>query len=210
MTTAGNPRPASLLIRAACALVAATAISTLAQSASAATLPSPRAEGWLVKSYEQIAVPAAPKNKQGDIAALKAMVAKRSAEDVSRFHWWAAGGPAYRWNEIILTETQEGFVTVPLALRHLALFHAALDDAIALARHHSKSRTRGEPATVDAAIKTSDATASMVSERRRRQPMCSAISFLRGPRISPPRLRKLYSRVCSRAPSCRTRSLRDA
>jgi membrane-associated phospholipid phosphatase len=145
------------------ALMATTALSTVIQSAAASSLPNPRTEGWLVKSYEQIAVPSAPKNNQSDVAALKVIVAKRSAENIARFHWWSAGGPAYRWNEIILNETQEGFVTVPFATRHLALFHAALDDAIAAARHHSKSKAPGEPAKVDAAIKASDTSMAVSS-----------------------------------------------
>ncbi len=57
-----------------------------------------------------------------------------------RFQWWSAGGPVYRWNEMILDEMQGSFVTLPLAVRHLALFHAALDDAVAAAR-----TTRGAP-----------------------------------------------------------------
>ena len=145
--------------------LAATALSALVQTASASSLPVPRAEGWLVKSYDQVAAPAASKSNQSEVVALKTIVAKRSAEDIDRFHWWAAGGPAHRWNEIILNETQEGFVTVPFATRHLALFHAALDDAIAAARHHSKAKTRGEPARVDAALKASDpSAAASVSE----------------------------------------------
>jgi hypothetical protein len=142
---------------------AATAISTLVQSAAAASLPSPRAEGWLVKHYDQIAAPAAPKNIQGEMAALKSIVAKRSADDIGRFHWWASGGPAYRWNEIILNEMQDGFVTVPLAARHLALFHAALDDAISAARHHGKSRARPEAVRIDAAVGITNSSAAALS-----------------------------------------------
>jgi hypothetical protein len=143
---------------------AATAISTLVHAAEPSSLPTPRAEGWLVKSYGQIAAPVATKNLQGEVAALKAIVAKRSADDIARFRWWATGGPAYRWNEIILDEMQEAFVTVPLAPRHLALFHAALDDALSVARHHSKARARPEPVAVDAAIKATDSSASSASE----------------------------------------------
>jgi hypothetical protein len=143
---------------------AATAISSLVYAAEPSTLPVPRPEGWLVKSWSQIAAPAATKNIQGEVAALKAIVAKRSASDIARFRWWATGGPAYRWNEVILDEMQEGFVTVPLAARHLALFHAALDDALSVARHHSKAKVRPEPVAIDAAIKASDPSASSVSE----------------------------------------------
>lgn len=46
---------------------------------------------------------------------------------------WSTGGPAYRWNEIILDELRASFVTLPLAARHLVLLHAAVDDAVAIA-----------------------------------------------------------------------------
>jgi membrane-associated phospholipid phosphatase len=145
---------------------AATAMSTLVHAADSSSLPAPRAEGWLAKSYSQITTPASPKNLQGEVATLKAIVAKRSADDIARFHWWATGGPVYRWNEIILDEMQDGFVTVPLALRHLALFQAALDDAVSVARYHSKSGVRHQPAAIDAAIRVSNgsATASSASD----------------------------------------------
>lgn len=137
------------------AAVAASAISTLVQAADATSLPAPRAEGWLVRHYGQIAPPAAPRNIQREVADLKAIVARRTADDIARFHWWAAGGPLYRWNELILDEIQNGFVTVPLAARHLALFHAAMDDAVSIARHHGKSAARLGQVGVDAAIKAS-------------------------------------------------------
>jgi hypothetical protein len=114
-----------------------------------------------VKSYGQIAAPAAPKNLQAEVTALKAIVAKRSAGDVARYRWWATGGPVYRWNEVMLDEMQEAFVTLPLAGRHLALYHAALDDAVSTARHHNKSKTRGDAVAIDAALKTSDASVSV-------------------------------------------------
>jgi hypothetical protein len=148
-------------IATAVAAVVATVISTLAHAADPSSLPTPRAEGWLVKSYGQIATPAAPKNLQAEMAALKAIVAKRSPSDVARFRWWATGGPVYRWNEIILEEMQDAFVTLPLAARHLALYHAALDDAVSTARHHNKTKSRGEAAAIDVALKSPDASASV-------------------------------------------------
>jgi hypothetical protein len=114
--------------------------------------PVPRTEGWLSKSYDQVALPASPNSVQGELATLKAMVAKRTPDDIARFQWWSAGGPVYRWNEIILDEMQDAFVTLPLSARHLALFHTALDDAIAAARQHRKPGARAESPEVDAAV----------------------------------------------------------
>ena len=131
---------------------AATAVlSPTVHAADGSSAPVPSTEGWLVKSYGQIEVPAASKSSRSELAELKAIVAKRTADDIARFRWWATGGPAYRWNEIILEELQDHFVTLPLAARHLALFHAAVDDAVAVAWHNKKSAPG--PVDVDTAIK---------------------------------------------------------
>ena len=130
--------------------------SLLLQPAHSADLPSPlapRAEGWLVKSYGQIDVATPPKDVEEDLTELKALVAKRTPDEVLRFHWWAAGGPVYRWNEIIVDELLDNFVTLPLAARHLALFHAALDDAVAAAWDHRKPPARPDPVAIDTLIK---------------------------------------------------------
>jgi hypothetical protein len=69
-------------------------------------------------------------------AATSVPIAIKPAGPADRTTWWATGGAAYRWNEILLDEMQQSFVVMPMAARHLALFHAALDDAIASARRH--------------------------------------------------------------------------
>ena len=74
-----------------------------------------------------------------------------AADDATRLRWWATGGPAYRWNEILLDEMQQSFVVLPMAARHLALFHAALDDAIASARQHKAKPGASEYAAAAAA-----------------------------------------------------------
>jgi membrane-associated phospholipid phosphatase len=132
---------------------AALAAALLASTAHAAdTIPPVRAEGWLVRSYGEIAIPAATVNAADELATLKAMTAKRTADDLSRFRWWATGSAVHRWNELATDELLENWITLPLAGRHLALFHAALDDAIAVARHNTRL-TRPESGTVDSALK---------------------------------------------------------
>lgn len=138
-------------------VLVAGAIAALAPiSVSAADIAglTPRAEGWLVKSSKDIAVDPVPASLQGETEALKAIVAKRSKEDLVRFKWWSVGGPVYRWNEIVLEEVQDAFVTLPLAGRHLALFHAALDDAIAISQRHRAAAYRVRGQAVDAALMT--------------------------------------------------------
>ena len=138
----------------ACAVTVTSLWSVVpANSADFATGPVSRAEGWLAKSYGQIEVPAPQKNVKDDEVELRAITAKSTASDIARFKWWAVGGPAYRWNEIIIDELLDNFVTLPLAARHLALFHAALDDAVAVTWHHRKSGGRPGPVVVDPLIK---------------------------------------------------------
>jgi hypothetical protein len=112
----------------------------------------PRSEGWIVTSRGQIEVPGAPKDLGSDLAKLRSIVAKRTADDVARFRWWEVGGPTYRWNEMMIDEMQDNFVVLPLAARHLALFHAALDDAVAAARGSTGAGTRTGTSALDAAL----------------------------------------------------------
>lgn len=144
--------------------LAASGMIALAASAIALSPLTANAEdGWHVKSYAEVQAPVPAANGPAELAALKGLVATRTAEDVARFQWWSVGGPAYRWNEIILDEMLEGFVTMPLAARHLALFHTAIDDAMAAAREQRKPGAPARPATVDSALKGS-AGASAPSE----------------------------------------------
>jgi membrane-associated phospholipid phosphatase len=129
------------------------ATTLLASPASAFDgTPAPRPEGWLVKSYRDIELPQIRQNGRSEQAALKAIAAKRTAADLARVRWWATGGPAYRWNEIILDEMQENFVTLPMSARHLALFHAAVDDAMAAAANYQGTANRSDE--IDAALRT--------------------------------------------------------
>ncbi len=129
-------------------LAASTALSAERPGA-----PVPRSEGWLVKSFDELKGPAPPTNARDELAELKVIMAKRTASDVERAHWWSVGGPAYRWNEIAIDELLDNFVTLPLAARHLALLHAAIDDAVAAASHNKQAYGRPRPAAADPSIK---------------------------------------------------------
>ena len=149
-----HPRRAAIAATLVACTALAGALSALpTRAADKVGTPVPSAQGWLVKSYEQIDRPAASPMTADEQAALKAMVAKRKPEDIARFHWWAAGGPVYRWNEMILDEMQLSFVTLPLSVRHLALFHAALDDAVAAAWHYKGATARPGLVVVDGGLK---------------------------------------------------------
>ncbi len=132
------------------AAFAAAAVLLLPVAAvQASSVPTPRAEGWLVKSYDQIQASIPAKDLQAERTALKAITAKRTASDMARFRWWSTGGPAYRWNEMLLEEMQDSFITLPMSVRHLALFHAAIDDAIAATRYR---RSGNEQLGIDDAL----------------------------------------------------------
>ena len=131
-------RTAAHLLGTACAaaLLAATAFGT---GANATT--NERVEPWLGNLPVATAVPALPSRTA-------VRPTKPDAEAVERLKWWSAGGAAYRWNEIILDEMQEAFVVLPMAARHLALLHAALDDAVVSTRQHKSPTAASEHAAV--------------------------------------------------------------
>jgi membrane-associated phospholipid phosphatase len=85
----------------------------------------------------------------GELTALKTMIANRSAADIAQARWWDVGGPAYRWNEIAVKEMLTHSVTVPLALRNLAVVHAAIHDAVVSAIANKKSYARKRPLAAD-------------------------------------------------------------
>ena len=113
---------------------------------------APRSQGWLVSSPSEINVAAPPDG--AELAELKAIMAKRTDADLMRLRWWAAGGPTYRWNELALAAMLEDFVTLPLAARHLALLHAAMDDAVAIAWAHKRAFRRPRPHELDPSLAT--------------------------------------------------------
>jgi membrane-associated phospholipid phosphatase len=132
-------------------------VSSLLLAGSASVLagsPQPQAQGWLVASPASIASAPPPADAKGELAELNAIAARRSADDIMRARWWDVGGPAYRWNEIAVEALIDEFSTLPLAARHLALLHAAIDDAVAAAVANKQKFGRARPALADAALPT--------------------------------------------------------
>jgi membrane-associated phospholipid phosphatase len=129
-------------------------LGTVAPTASA-DRPSdlkPRAQGWLVAGFGELSISAPAAAAPADLDELKAIVAGRTPADVEKIRWWNVGGPVYRWNEIAVEAMMDAFVTMPLAARHLALVHAAMDDAVMEAWHHRKSYNRLPPSKIDPSI----------------------------------------------------------
>ena len=86
-----------------------------------------------------------PPNGKAELAELRALASQRGATDIARIRWWNTGGPAYRWNELAIEAMMDDFVTLPLAARHLALLHAAIDDAVAAAWANKGTHGRRRP-----------------------------------------------------------------
>ena len=120
--------------------------------AAPAIAQDPRAQPWLLTTYGDVRVPAAVAPRS-ELAQVKTQAANRSPEDLARLRWWATGGPVYRWNEIAVGEMIDSFVTVPMALRNLALVHAAMDDAVAVAWHQRAASKRPQPVSLDRTIR---------------------------------------------------------
>jgi membrane-associated phospholipid phosphatase len=115
-------------------------------------VPAPRAMGWLVTDLAQLETAPPPADSTADLNGLKSLAATRSDGDVARARWWDAGGPAYRWNELAVDALLDDFVTLPLAARHLALLHAAIDDAVWVADSNKRKHRRPRPTEVDASL----------------------------------------------------------
>ena len=137
-------------------VAAFTGMMLLAGGLHAQSLPSapaPSERGWLVESIATTASPP-PADARAELEELKALAANRGAADISQLRWWDAGGPAYRWNEIAVETLLEEFVTIPMAPRHLALLHTAIDDAVAIATAGKVAFKRERPGTVDKTLVT--------------------------------------------------------
>ncbi|HEU4382816.1 MAG TPA: vanadium-dependent haloperoxidase [Anaeromyxobacteraceae bacterium] len=113
-------------------LAGALLLSSGAAYPGAAPALSPRPQAWFAGPSAAIECPPPDEAKRA-AAEAKRLAAKRGEAEAARLRWWSAGGPAYRWNELTIQAFLDDFVTLPLAARHLALVHAAIDDAVAAA-----------------------------------------------------------------------------
>jgi hypothetical protein len=119
------------------------AVSAIAQDRKAPW--TTRAAGWLVSSPSELRSSPPVADVKRELAEVKRLAASRTVADVERIRWWNVGGPAYRWNELAVQAMLDEFVTLPLAARHLALVHAAIDDAVAAAVAGKQSFRRAAP-----------------------------------------------------------------
>jgi hypothetical protein len=147
--TKRRPRPA--LYASGVALVLAVWFP-----AASSAGPVPSTQRWLVDKAAARDIGATGQTTGPSSPGGEAARARQADAATAPLLWWTTGGPAYRWNEMIVEELLNGFVIAPLALRHLALLHAAIDDAISMA-WESSAASRG-----DIAKKTSSGSARSI------------------------------------------------
>ena len=133
-------------------VVASVSVTSVVQASDTSATLQPRPGGWLVNSASDIDLPPPPASDESEINKVRELVRQRSAADVDRIHWWDAGGPAYRWNEIAIETMLEEFVTSLPASRNLGLLHAAIDDAVMAASAAQQEVKRLRPSVVDPSI----------------------------------------------------------
>jgi membrane-associated phospholipid phosphatase len=126
------------------------AVPDTVRSADTPAAYTPRDAAWVVPGSELKSPP--PADGAGELRELKTLMAKRSADELERARWWNVGGPAYRWNELAVEALLDQFVVLPMAARHLALLHTAIDDAVAAAWSDKTRHGRVRPSVADPSI----------------------------------------------------------
>jgi hypothetical protein len=107
---------------------------------------------WLTSGPEALRSPATPADAKEELRQLKELASHRTAEDLDLIAWWDVGGPVYRWNQIANDELLDHGVTTPMAARHLALLHAAMEDAVVVAWDSKIAHGRQRPSQLDATL----------------------------------------------------------
>ena len=106
---------------------------------------------WVLTSGDQIVPPAPPDKKatREEIKALKQLAKARNAAVMQEIAFWNSGAPAYRWNELAVSEMTTRGLNTLIAWRHLALIHAAVSDATVAAWHAKYLFGRPRPSDLD-------------------------------------------------------------
>jgi hypothetical protein len=75
---------------------------------------------------------------------LRRQAAERAPDLAAELRRWEAGGPAYRWNRVAVSDQVDRFIRSNEASRTLALLHAAIHDAT-VAVHAARAQHRRPP-----------------------------------------------------------------
>ena len=104
---------------------------------------------WLVTSADGLRSPPPPADAAEELRQLKDLASHRTAADMDRITWWDVGGPVYRWNQIASDELLDHGVNTLMAARHLALLHAAMQDATVIAWDSKRAYGRPRPSELE-------------------------------------------------------------
>jgi hypothetical protein len=124
---------------------------------------------WLTSEPEALRSPSPPADAKEELRQLKELASHRTAEDLDLIAWWDVGGPVYRWNQIANDELLDHGVTALMAARHLALLHAAMQDAVVVAWDSKVAYGRPRPSQLDATLAATCAVEPLLSIRLRRR-----------------------------------------
>ena len=108
---------------------------------------------WLIDNTQQISIAAPPDATQSkvELKLLKQQMSKLNASETAAIHYWNAGAPSYRWNQItpdLIEQKQESMLRIPTAWVNLAIYNATI-----LAWKEKVKYKRKRPATADPSIK---------------------------------------------------------
>jgi PAP2 superfamily len=104
---------------------------------------------WLTSGPEALRSPPPPADAMEEVRQLKDLASHRTAADLDLIAWWDVGGPVYRWNQIANDELLDHGVLTVMASRHLALVHAAMQDAVVVAWGSKIAYGRPRPSQLD-------------------------------------------------------------
>jgi membrane-associated phospholipid phosphatase len=85
---------------------------------------------WLLGSGDQLRLPPPPGKHatRAELDELEALAAQRDAAALASIHYWNAGAPGYRWNQLAIAHGVDTGILL-LAYRMLALMNVAIYDA---------------------------------------------------------------------------------
>src|SRR5262245_51883044 len=90
---------------------------------------------WVISSGREFRAAPPPNDAAtaAEIDELKSLANKRDAAAMDVIAYWNVGPPSYRWHEIGLSETMRNNLSWNFAMRHFALLHVAIYDALVAA-----------------------------------------------------------------------------
>ncbi len=143
-------------LRLALALAVALCLGIVSGTAAQTDISPELWQTWVLEAPDQFRLDAPPDEAAAaeEIALLLEMVAARDEAALNQIAYWNSGPPVYRWNQITLDAMLARGVSAPVAFRHLALLHAAVNDATIAAWDSKYTYNRPRPDKFDPTLTT--------------------------------------------------------